>query len=190
MGDQATESQWSHLLGRCMQGPHEGKMLDPIPSVITDWATWKAEHPFTDIMDWPLQRNTKYNKALLDGKWNRYLIGMVDGKDSIGYAMDELQKQPLVNDEFGGHQHVIWFDTESHGAWVYDRQLEDRLLDFRMRGEQIIDIQTESTWNLMAGTADAGPLKGSRLSPLVSIPSLKHAWAAFHGDSTYWTITP
>jgi hypothetical protein len=50
MADVETGSLWSQLLGRAMEGPLEGKELDPIAATLTDWKTWKAEHPETTLL--------------------------------------------------------------------------------------------------------------------------------------------
>jgi hypothetical protein len=47
MGDTETGSDWSHILGRSMAGPLEGKTLEMIPSVMTNWRSWLEKHPDT-----------------------------------------------------------------------------------------------------------------------------------------------
>jgi hypothetical protein len=190
MADQETGSLWSQLLGECMEGPLRGRKLITIPSVITSWGTWKREYPQTDAMVWPQHRNTQYNTAFFDGKLNQFVVGVVDGKASRAYQLDHLLEQPLINDQFAGRQQVVWFDRESRGTWIHNRQLDDQLLEFEQRDDMVFDRQTGSRWNLITGLAVAGPLKGSKLQPLLAIPSFRQAWNIFFKDSEYSHMGP
>ena len=51
MYDRETESFWTQLDGRSIQGPEHGKALEHYPSVFTTWASWKAAHPNTLVLD-------------------------------------------------------------------------------------------------------------------------------------------
>ena len=45
--DVETRSGWIQLLGKAVDGPLEGKELERIPSVWTDWKTWRTRYPAT-----------------------------------------------------------------------------------------------------------------------------------------------
>jgi hypothetical protein len=50
MYDRASESFWTQLDGRAIEGPMTGARLEHYPSTFTSWAQWKAEHPTTEAL--------------------------------------------------------------------------------------------------------------------------------------------
>jgi hypothetical protein len=48
--DAATGSLWSQLLARAVRGPLTGTPLEPLPSTLTTWGQWRADHPGTDVL--------------------------------------------------------------------------------------------------------------------------------------------
>lgn len=48
--DEATRSFWSQLLARGICGPLAGETLTQVPVRLTDWGTWRREHPNTDVL--------------------------------------------------------------------------------------------------------------------------------------------
>jgi len=45
--DHMTQSIWSQPWGRAIEGSLEGVQLNVLPSQVTTWENWKAEHPDT-----------------------------------------------------------------------------------------------------------------------------------------------
>ena len=45
MYDVETGSSWDQASGLAVAGPLESKVLHPLPSMLTDWGTWRSEHP-------------------------------------------------------------------------------------------------------------------------------------------------
>jgi hypothetical protein len=45
MVDRQTDTLWSQLYGAAVDGPLAGTRLAFFPSLLTDWATWKTQHP-------------------------------------------------------------------------------------------------------------------------------------------------
>ncbi|POG55372.1 DUF3179 domain-containing (seleno)protein [Haloferax marisrubri] len=48
--DEATGSYWSQLLATGICGPQSGEELAVLPSSVTTWAEWRADHPDTDVL--------------------------------------------------------------------------------------------------------------------------------------------
>ena len=68
-------------------------------------------------------------------------------------------------------------------ATVFDPNLGGQKLAFIARGEEIVDEETGSTWNLF-GQATSGPLEGKELSPIPHRGSqLWFSWAVFKPDT-------
>jgi len=106
----------------------------------------------------------------------------------------------VVNDVLGGtplvvlHQGgtlsaldgaVIAASRDVGAAAAFARKIDDKVLTFSPRGDQFIDDQTSSTWDIL-GRAIAGPLAGDRLRPLVSANHFWFAWAVFRPETRIW----
>ncbi len=184
MIDSQTGSLWSHLLGEAMEGPLKGEELAIIPSVITDWQTWQRDHPETTVLN--MSRTAQRFQADFYRNPAQFVLGIADGGPRA-WPLDQLKKQPVVNDEHDGAPLLIVFDAPSATAWSYDRRVGDRVLEFKMlKDGTLADEQTDSRWNFATGQAVAGPLKGQRLRPTLAIISYAKAWETFHPETTVW----
>ncbi len=54
MYDEETESLWLQLTAEAIQGPHHGDRLTVLAVTVVDWGTWKAAHPHSLLLDYPL----------------------------------------------------------------------------------------------------------------------------------------
>lgn len=181
MMDLETESLWSHLLGRGMDGHHKGTLLKTIPSDITTWAVWKDEHPKTTLLN--LKRSSRQFVKDFYQEPGRFVVGFVGNFGMHHVSMEQLLKQPVANIDARGLPLLVTFDPAGTATRVFRRKLEDRLLTFSVDAAgKLVDDQTGSTWN-RSGVAVAGPLKEKALEQQVSIPSFKRAWLTFHSDS-------
>jgi len=117
--------------------------------------------------------------------------------EAVAYPNDVLAAQGVVNDLVGGTEVVIVWqpglasaldsralaegqDVGSNG--VFERQVDGRLLTFSLSGENFIDDQTGSTWNIL-GEAIDGELEGQSLTPVVKVDHFWFSWAAFRPDT-------
>jgi hypothetical protein len=113
------------------------------------------------------------------------------------YPFTVLEETPVINDELAGLAVVVFSKpgtlsvldrAEIRGsrtvpsAAAYERRLGDRVLEFRIEGEAIVDAETGSEWDLF-GQAVAGPLKGERLTPVEGGVHFAFAWLAFNPDT-------
>jgi hypothetical protein len=119
---------------------------------------------------------------------------------TVAYPFSRLIHSPVVNDVLGGtplvvfHQGgtlsaldgaVIAASRDVGAATAFDRSIDDKVLTFSVRGEQFIDDQTSSTWDIL-GRAVAGARVGDRLRPLVSANHFWFAWAVFRPETRIW----
>ena len=108
-----------------------------------------------------------------------------------------LEEERVVNYTVEGQDLVVFFlpgtrsaldsssiqDSRDVGATgVFDPHLDGRKLTFRIDGDDIVDNETGSLWNIL-GEAVAGPLRGSKLKAIVHIDVFWFAWAAFKPDT-------
>ncbi len=90
-----------------------------------------------------------------------------------GYPLDTME-EIVLRDQIGAQDIVIFASADGAHASVYDPRLNGDTLTFENRNGEIVDLQTDSTWDL-SGVAIQGPLHGERLTPL---PSRTSYWFA------------
>lgn len=188
MMDVETESLWSHLLGRGMEGRYKGAMLETIPSDITTWSTWKDEYPGTTVLN--LKRSSRQFIKDFYKEPGRFVVGFVGNFGMHHVSMEQLLKQPVANVDAGGLPLLVAFDPEGTATRVFRRKLDGRMLTFSADANgNLVDDQTGSTWN-RGGVAVAGLLTGKTVEQQVSIPSFRRAWLNFHPDSRLIDLAP
>ena len=183
MLDLQTQSQWSHLLGEAMQGPLTGQRLEMLPSTMTDWRTWRERYPKTTVAalsrigcQYQNQLHRFGSAALMDN----LVVGLAAGDVSKDWSFVRLRKQPVVNSDFNGEPVLVCFHADSGTAVIFSRTVESRELTFQLRGEQLVDQQTGTAWDMVTGRALGPPLQGKSLAKLPAIVSLAAPWTSFH----------
>ena len=185
MIDSETDSLWSHLLGEAMQGELKGAQLELLPSLMTDWGTWRKLHPHSTVV--MLKRtSSRFNREFYKKSGRRFVLGDADGEDAVAWPYEALEKQPALNDQLNDVPLLVVFDSPSSTAFLYDRRLADRTLSFAMRDGKLLDDETKSVWDALTGQATAGPLKGQQLKPLAGVVSFRRAWTIFHPSTRLW----
>jgi len=126
----------------------------------------------------------------------RVLALEFDG-EAAAYPYQILSDVNVVNDRVGDQDVAIFWapgtasalDTSTieegrdvGSAIAYDRNIDGQLLTFEYDGENIIDTQTGSTWDIL-GRAVSGSLRGNQLSEVVSVNHLWFSWAAFKPET-------
>jgi hypothetical protein len=124
-------------------------------------------------------------------------LGDSDQVVDVAYPLSVLSELGVINDTQGGHDLVVFHapgassaldarsiaDGADVGATgVFDPNLEGQKLTFRRDGDQIVDEETGSAWNVL-GQAISGPLAGKSLTPIVHADHFWFAWAAFKPDT-------
>jgi len=84
-------------------------------------------------------------------------FGIAQGFDS-GERLAGLFEQPIVNDELAGMPLLVTFEKASFSPGVFERKSSGRILNFELREGQLVDIETESEWDLLTGAATSGQL--------------------------------
>ena len=71
-------------------------------------------------------------------------------------------------------------------AVAFSREVNDQKLDFELKSNEIVDTQTNSTWN-MFGEAIDGELKGARLKQIDRGVYFSFVWLDFYPKSKIFT---
>lgn len=125
------------------------------------------------------------------------VLGVTDGDHSVAFPFSYLNTVPLLHTEVAGQdvliiskpgmassvdKRVIRESKNVLAAAAYSRFVVDQVLDFELKGNEIKDIQTRSTWN-MFGVAIDGELKGARLTQVDRGVYFSFVWLDFFPQS-------
>jgi hypothetical protein len=117
----------------------------------------------------------------------------IDGPQPVAYPFERLQADRVVHDRIAGAPVVTFWTPGAASALdaasiaqgrdvgatgVFDPVVDGRELRFEADGDTFIDDATGSRWDV-TGLAVAGPLAGTRLTPIPHDATLWFAWAAF-----------
>jgi hypothetical protein len=179
--DEETRTLWSQLAGEAKLGTLKGKRLRRIPSVVTDWESWRRLYPKSTVLLLPVKQR-EFHRDFYQQPEN-YVLGIAEGRTAKAWGLDMLRQSSVVNDQWDGRPVLVVFDAASATAALYERQLSTEVLTFRSAGDKVVDEQGGSTWNPVTGEAESGPLRGRRLRRLPAVLATRMAWDAFHPSS-------
>ena len=177
--DHETQSIWSQPWGRSISGSYTGVELFLLPSQITTWGSWKAEHPDTLAMTNGVNQVGRRQRFNPD-----FVIGLLlDGNAKAFYYRD-VSAFGVVNSAMGDIPIFVWAADNNFHAYV--AQVGEQVLTFRLEDGQLIDEETGSTWDVTRGLATAGPLTGQGLQPVPSSSAYDWAWRDFYPDTEFY----
>ena len=182
MYDKETGSLWSHILGEAKQGRLRGKKLEQIPSVMTDWDTWRRRHPDSTVV--MLSRTSSEYRREFYRSPEQFVLGIVTEGEAKAWTFDLLSRTPALNEKLNRVPILIAFDRVSVTARLYDRTVNGQMLTFQSDGARLKDQETGSTWETITGKAVTGPLAGQYLKAMPAIVSYRHVWLKFHPESS------
>jgi hypothetical protein len=189
MRDIETQSDWPQMTGEAVTGPLTGRSLVQIPSVWTDWKSWRTQRPDTTVMN--ISQTVDYyrhdagpSSSSIDQRYFASLQwGLVRDGKALSWPLRELAKESAVNDTFAGLPLVIVFESRTATITAFDRRLDDQVLTFRWGPEGLVDDQTTSVWGPVTGRCARGKYAGRRLSPVAGTISHLRAWRTYHPDT-------
>lgn len=177
--DHKTDSIWSQPWGRAIQGELKGVELFLLPSQLTTWASWRAEHPNT------LALMNDVNRLGFRQRFDpNFVIGLILAEKSKAYYYEDVAAAAVLNDMLDQFPIVIWAANNNFHAYV--RPAGDQALTFRAEGDKLVDAEIGSTWDVTNGLATAGPLKGQSLQPVPSSSAYDWAWLDFYPETTFY----
>lgn len=189
MQDVETQSLWSHILGRAMDGQLKGAELEILPAVMTDWRSWREEHPDTTVL--ALSRTAQEYLAEFQKRPETFVLGISLAGRAKAYPFDALAKEIVVNDQSGNLNVVVTFDQHSTEARMFEAMANDRVLTFRPHAPGTMqDQETESIWSSRRGESISGPLQGTQLRPISAIVSYRRVWREFFPESDFYHSQP
>lgn len=181
MYDQETGTAWSNLAGEGLLGPFQGRRLEQVPSVLTDWESWRRLHPEGTVV--LLEKNGREYRRDFYREPEQFVLGIASGARARAWDLAELGRRLAVNDEWDREPVVAVFDPASSTAALYSRTLSAQVLTFNVQEGTLRDAETGSIWDPITGQAVGGPLAGQGLVRLPAIVSYRRVWQQFHAGS-------
>ena len=138
----------------------------------------------------------------LDGRLlpKERVVTVTVGEVDAAFPFSILAQEKVVNYNVGGRDLAVFFKpgtrsalddlligtSEEIGATgLFDADLDGRKLTFKADGDDFIDNETGSSWNIL-GEAIRGPSVGKKLTPIVHTNSFWFAVAAFKPDTSIY----
>ena len=135
----------------------------------------------------------------LDGRLlpKERVVAVTIGDGDAAFPFSVLENERVVNYTVSEQELVVFFkpgtlsaldrssirNSRDVGATgVFDSDLDGRKLTFRADGDNFVDNETGSFWDIL-GQATQGPLAGSKLTPIVHANHFWFAWGAFKPDT-------
>jgi hypothetical protein len=175
MRDLETKSLWSHILGECMQGELEGTKLELIPSVMTTWRRWLADHPATTVLDLRPTAD-RFSKEFYKDP-GQFVYGVKVAGKPQAYSFAYLKHNPVVQEEVGGVPIVVTFDATSTSAMIFNRG--ERRFKPALENGKLVEVGSGTSFDATSGLGS----DGAQLEKLSGIVSYRRAWKVFYPES-------
>jgi hypothetical protein len=181
MYDVETDSQWAQFTGEAQSGPLAGAELERIPCIISDWQTWKAQHPDSTVV--ALDKVTSRYVTKLQQQRGKYVLGYNVDEQARGYPFDVLKERQVLNDQIGNEPMVVTFDPDSTTAMMFSRRVGEEVLQFHGAPDGRMADESKSLWDRISGKCLSGKFKGKSLRALPAQVALQMTWLRFHPGS-------
>ena len=179
--DHSTQSIWSQPWGMALAGPLEGVRLEQIPANILPWDAWLAGHPDTTVLATESGRFGPVRQRFDSD----FVIGIALGENAKAYSFGLASDEGAVNDRVGEIPVVIVAGSQTKAIHAFVRRAGGRELDFVLREDYLVDIQTGSRWDLARGLAVEGPLRGEALQRVPYVTAYDWAWKDFYPHTEF-----
>ena len=179
--DTDTGSVWSQPIGEAILGPRAGERLELLPSTLSTWADWKAEHPETFALD----------VSSGDDGFDLEVMAIVVelGPESVAVPVTELRDTPVVNHVVNDVPIAVVLQPETDTWSVFSRQLDDETIELQLIDGALVEVGGERRFDPTRGLAvdggDAGV--GENLDLLPGFTSFPNDYVTFFPDGTFWT---
>ena len=204
--DRATDSNWSQMGLKCVNGELAGQEISLYHVIETTWGTWKKMAPNTQVQSKSTGFNSPYgrypygdyktnNDKLLfpitndDSRMGRKerVLGIIDGNFTKAYKIAALAGGiQVMNEKFNATPFVVIGSSSLNFAVAYDRKTTDgKILSFEPVQNALPVVMKDaqgSTWDVF-GRAIDGPRKGQQLKAAKSFISYWFAWSAFYPNA-------
>jgi hypothetical protein len=210
--DRQTDSNWSQMLLRCVNGRLRGQPMEVVPLLETSWKTWKRMFPDSKVLSPNTGFNLRYDVYPYGNYRSDPFLLFPLGRDDTrlprkarvhGIVADRYKRTakayPLtlfsegvwvINDEVEGKPVVVAGSGAADLVVSFSRQMRDgTVLNFSVAPEiyPFVLIDQEGTrWNVLGEGID-GPRRGERLPQVDSYNAYWFAWGAIFPELPIYT---
>jgi hypothetical protein len=199
MQDRQTESTWSHITGRAIDGKAKGAQLEKLASIETTWSRWRAEHPETSVLEKSEEIRTSHYQSyfenpdrlglfraqwLMDRMPGKTLVyGAAVGPHAVAATDTAFEDGGTVTVDLGGTTVVLVRGGDGGvRAWVADLNGVELEIAADSKTGKMLD-RTGSEWDLVNGRCVAGSNEGSVLETVAVTPIYWFAWSNFYPNT-------
>lgn len=197
--DEKTKSWWRQSTGECIAGPLKGSRLSEIKSEQVTLNSWLRRFPNSLILQGDekfkssFEKMDNYDKGTSKSNltkrdtasWNAksWIVGIEKDLTAKAYDWNQLVAKRIIQDSFPNLPLVILLENDSASFHTYSRRLSNGILNFSLRNDSLIDLNSQSIWDF-DGNCINGKLKGASLEKIKSYQEYLHSWEFFHPRST------
>jgi hypothetical protein len=202
--DRATDSNWSQLLLKSVNGDLKGTQPVVYNLVETTWKTWKTMYPNSKV----LSLNTGYNRNYGNYPYGLYktngtllfpisnsdsrvslkerVLAVIDNEKAKAFRFSQLDtNENLISTSFNNKNLVIAGSKSANLMVAFNTKLADgTVLEFQKTNSPLpalLDDDAGNTWDVF-GRAIAGPREGQKLFPVPQMMGYWFSFAAFYPD--------
>ena len=209
--DRETGSRWQQSTGEAISGPLKGRTLTLYPFILTTWKEWRTRYRNTLILApepgyaeripilRPRQKQTLRSGEgpAPEGSFSKddrlrpreMIAGLAIGNETMAFPIAVMRMARVVNERVGGVPVVVIHQPSSDTTTAFEARVNGKATTFEASNPDasaVVDTATRTTWDAY-GLAVKGPLKGTRLKPLILIPEFWFAWSQFRPGTRLFT---
>lgn len=198
--DRTTDSNWSQMGLKCVNGPLLGTRIETYQMLETTWGTWKNLFPNSQVVTANTGFSRDYNRYPYGSyKTNEGLLFPVDINDSrlhpkervLGvisnnkakaYTFDSFATAGVIEDTFDGLKLVVIGSKPDNYLIAFEKpspELSFTAFSNPADPSVIMKDMEGNEWNVF-GEAVSGPRTGEALKPLQSFIGYWFSWGAFY----------
>ena len=180
--DHETGSVWSQPLGEAILGPLTGTRLDLLPSTLTTWGDWTAEHPESLALAAP---------GGFSGFDLRQMAVVVEfGPDSVAHPVPDVRRVGVANSMVGEVPIAVSVVAGTDNWVVLSRRLDDRVVELAIErpadgGDPVLaEVGGSGRWDPASGLGLGGT--DQDLDQLPGFTSFPADYITFFPDGAFW----
>ncbi len=206
--DRQTNSTWSQMLMKGVNGPLIEKQIEVYQTIETSWKTWKAAYPEAAVLSLETGFSRNYGRYPYGGYRtnNNFLfpinkndsrlaakervLGVIFSERVLAFRFDEFNNGTgVVQTDFEGLNLVVAGNQSKNLMVAYSAELEDgTLLAFEAVDEiefpTILRDQEGTSWDVF-GYGISGPRMGQELPQVISLMGYWFTFPTFYDSSIY-----
>lgn len=202
--DRATDSNWSQLLLKSVNGSLSGQKAETYNLVETTWETWEKMYPASKVVS----KNTGYSRSYGSYPYGSYreneslifpvsnsdnrlhakerVLAIIKDENARAFTFDELaESNNIIINNFSGNEIVVAGSQQDNLMVAFQTETEDGTgMSFQIIKNQLPLILTDNegnNWDIF-GRAVAGPRQGERLKTIPYMMGYWFSFAAFYPD--------